>query len=119
MAGRLYRCFRCNPPWGRNFIGAQPVCPQCNATPPAVQVRALIHWLRPDPNGPILGGPYGSRYQIACTPGRLQVRGDANHQADIVTCPECQKAEDWQRAFALHVEENNIDLGQHDAVTGG
>lgn len=101
-----YRCYACPVPITQLGGGTHPefeadkaLCPKCGAGHPAVWPLVDVHFLAPDPKGPILGG--GRRYKVACTPAREYLASDLEHyaatgDAQAVTCPSCMGTREWQ-----------------------
>lgn len=95
----LFRCYRCNAPFGYEFEADQPACPQCRAEPPAVVRLTPVHWLAPG-GGPIRGTE-GGDYRLCCAPDRTLTPGlMATGQPDAVTCPRCKADATHQAALA-------------------
>lgn len=100
--------------------------------------RVRIHYFVHTPDGPAQTpgrvamtamGPLrlgGSRGKIACQPGLADVTPQAVggswhlccHSDDprAVTCPECEKTEDYQKAMALLAEVGGLATGDDEAT---
>lgn len=124
--------FRCqNPdctedPHGRlifDFEAAEPVCPKCHADGrlPEFSQRVLrletIHYLTRDQSGPIVG-LLGTRYRLACSPGKTLDGVRATGSPPDVNCRACRETPEWRAAYAgeeavsaEHDLKVNIDLG--------
>ena len=78
------------------FQSDYPICPKCKSEgAPTVQKRVLIHFLAPDPKGPIVG--HAMRFKMACDPKRVDLATLTNGEAasgaiQAVNCPGCLKA---------------------------
>lgn len=100
-----YRCYKCNQGLGGiEFLADGPQCPKCGSVgPPHVIGLTYVHFLAPDPNGPItcLGGV---RASVACMPGKANLNAERHPRTPevrAVSCPVCAKTE----AFRLAVIE--------------
>lgn len=78
------------------FESDYPVCTKCGAKgEPTVQKRVLIHYLKVDPKGPIVGMQH--RFSMACDFKRVDLATLTNGEAasgeiKAVNCPGCLKA---------------------------
>lgn len=87
-----------------SFFADQPKCPKCTSFgPPAIQLKALVHLLVPDPAGKIKG-MFG-RYSLACDRSRDVIATTTNREGgsdhpDSVNCPGC-----WEAAKKLRVRK--------------
>lgn len=78
------------------FESDYPICPKCGCQgEPTIQKRVLIHYLMPDPKGPIKGSML--RFKMACDPKRVDLATLTNGEAasgaiEAVNCPGCLKA---------------------------
>lgn len=78
------------------FKSDYPRCPKCGSEgEPTVQKRVLIHFLKNDPRGPIVG--LQNRFSMACDPKRVDLATLTNGEAasgalEAVNCPGCLKA---------------------------
>lgn len=116
-AARRWRCYRCEPPFGRSFDRVEPICPHCHAAPPAVVLLVDVHFLAPD--GPIPGylgsglpmeGFEGSGgfWHVACQPQRRTLGTDpASNHSPAVTCFACKQTREWQDAMSKLVAPND------------
>lgn len=104
-----FRCVtaRCGTaPTGFEFEADRAQCPKCGT----VNVIPLIdvHFLAPDPGGPIIG--IHGRYKVACEPKRdglaLHVHDDyaATVEAPAVTCRSCRKTKGWRDMARMYKE---------------
>lgn len=89
----LYRCLMCAMPAGLDFEDERPLelvrCPRCSRGCPAVAPRVHVHFLYPDPAGPVVG-QYGLTYRVACKPDLAVLNGmPASDFVPVVTCPRC------------------------------
>ena len=83
-----------------DFISSYPECPKCGLGPPGVQKRVLIHFLYPDPTGPVIGY-MGLSSRMACDPPREVLATHTNGEAATdtpgeVNCPGCMKSKVFQ-----------------------
>lgn len=112
---RLFRCYRCNPPFGVEFESAEPVCPLCKAQYPAIVQLTQVHWLKQADGAPIRGFE-GRGFYCACDPSRVHLAGvpDAHNHSqwaasdspDAVSCVRCKKDPDYLRSLAIFMERN-------------
>lgn len=100
MAKR-FRCWRCNSPFGFEFVADGPKCPSCSAGPPAVIPLVSVHYFALTPGGVIKGGD-GLQYSIACNPTLMEYgRRSLSSEPTAVTCPACKETPAFQQAFDL------------------
>lgn len=88
-----WRCIFCgdvkNAPLEFASAAERPKCPRCSRGGTALVPLTDVHFLYPDPSGPIMG-LYELRYRVACMPGLAQPNGQAiSDFTPAVTCPRC------------------------------
>lgn len=81
------------------FQSDYPECPKCGSTPPAVQKRALIHYMVPAKDGPITGHK-GLKYKLCCDPTRWMLATLTNGESatgvpTVVNCPGCMTSPEF------------------------
>jgi hypothetical protein len=100
-----YRCHNCP----SRFVGGlrcyhefdadEPACDKCGSVTAVFEIES-VHFLIPDPAGPIFSQK--GRYRLACEPRRevLALPGEDYHataEARAVTCPSCMGVEEWRQ----------------------
>lgn len=122
---RPYRCYRCNNPFGIEFMADGPRCPKCGAEgPPHIVPLVYVHFLQPDANGPIF--TKGSlKASVACMPQRPNLAGDhfaATPEVRAVTCPKCVGTPGFQAAVRELADVRGLTeqelLDEHPRMAG-
>lgn len=121
-----YRCYNCR---RMNTIadfheweGDRPQCPKCGRADQVVELVA-IHFLVPDPRGPILGHG-GNRFRVACEPTReyLALSTMDNYSATgdprQVNCRSCQGVKEWREMGKLYAELRQVLLDEDAGCCG-
>lgn len=110
---RRYRCVSCRfletrktpkgreTPIGLEFVAHEPKCPRCGMAGANCVPLVRIHYLAPDPAGPIVGSE-GLRYRMACSPNYANPDGrPCTGEPLQVTCEACEATREYAVAAEL------------------
>lgn len=125
MPNKLFRCYKCNVPFGIEFMADGPKCPKCSSVgAPNIVQLTLVHFVAPDPEAPIKYKNGPPQY-VACKPGKKNLVGENFHatcEVRAVTCPMCVKTEAFKLACLDLAESRGLSeeelLEEHPRLAG-